>query len=82
MKLSERIRTLRGGRSQSSIAASVGMEQALWSQLESGVADNPTLATLQDVARACGIDVAALMTGVDAMPDRRSAQRRRKLVRI
>jgi len=59
--LAQRIRELRGDRTQEECTAATDMRQGTWSNLESEKTEaNPTLETLKAVCRGLGCDMATL----------------------
>jgi len=66
-RLHENIRRLReaAGITGRDAAASVGIHQADWSDLETGKNPNPTVATLKKIAAALGVTLAELFLDED-----------------
>ena len=59
--IGDTIRRLRGKRRQAQLAESVGMRSSHWSQIENGHRADPTLSTLERIARALGIRTSSLL---------------------
>lgn len=61
MELGERLRILRGHRTQRDLARDAGIDNGTLSRLERGELD-PTLSTLQKIARALGISLSVMFS--------------------